>query len=196
MVRVAGLPSPSSFSSRKRTPKVNVKSGITTSVITLTGNRKLDTISGFGSIGNMESLWKTIEPNKHHDWINQRSEAFLNYLPLGDKDTKRNKGAATSIFTLYSNGLKSNRDPWVYNFSKNDLIGNMEKTIAFYNNELKRYKEACEEKNGDNKPNVDNFVNNDSRKISWSSTLIAHLARGNEAVHENRNIRETVYRPI
>ena len=64
--------------------------------------QKLDTISVFGSIGNMAGLWRDISPNKHHDWINQRSEAFLNYLPLGDKDNKRNKGAVASVFTLYS----------------------------------------------------------------------------------------------
>ena len=45
--------------------------------------QKLDTIKGFGSIGNMEDRFRPIIPNAHHDWINQRSEAFLNYLPSG-----------------------------------------------------------------------------------------------------------------
>ena len=54
--------------------------------------QKLDTIRGFGSIRNMEDRFRPIIPNVHHDWINQRSEAFLNYLPLGEKDNKRNKG--------------------------------------------------------------------------------------------------------
>ena len=158
--------------------------------------QKLDTIRGFGSIRNMEERFRPIIPNVHHDWINQRSQVFLNFLPLGDKDNKRNKGIAPSIFTLYSNGLKSNRDSWVYNFSKNDLVGNMEKTIAFYNNELQRYTQECEGKENDNKPSGDNFVDNDSSKISWSSTLIAHLVRGSEAVHDTENFRKAVYRPF
>ena len=158
--------------------------------------QKLGTIRGFGSIGNMEDRFRPIIPNAHHDWINQRNETFLNYLPMGDKDNKGNKGIVPSVFTLYSNGLKSNRDSWVYNFSKNDLVGNMEKTIAFYNNELQRYTQACEGKENDNKPSGDNFVDNDSSKISWSSTLIAHLVRGSEAVHDTENLRKAVYRPF
>ena len=144
----------------------------------------------------MEDRFRPIIPNAHHDWINQRSETFLNYLTLGDRGTKRNKGTVPSVFTLYSSGVKTNRDAWVYNFSETDLVENMQKSIAFYNNELQRYTQACEGKDNDNKPIGGNFVDNDSGKISWSSTLIAHLVRGSEAVHDNENIRKAVYRPF
>ena len=162
----------------------------------LSRKQKLDSIRGFGSIKNMEGCWRPIAPNKHHDWINQRNEAFLNYLPLGDKDNKRNKGTTPSVFALYSLGVTTNRDAWVYNFSQAALAENMQATIEFFNDELLRYKQACERKDNDNKSSVDNFLNNDSRKISWSSTLITHLVRGGEAVHDNDNIRKAVYRPF
>ena len=108
--------------------------------------QKLDIIRGFGSVGNMEDCWRSIKPNKHHDWINQRNEVFLNYLPLGDKDNKKNKGAVPSIFTLYSLGVATNRDAWPYNSSKAALAKNMQKTIAFYNSELLRYQQVCNDK--------------------------------------------------
>ena len=59
----------------------------------------------------MEDRFRPIIPNAHHDWINQRNETFLNYLTLGDKDIKRNKGTVSSVFTLYSSGVKTNRTP-------------------------------------------------------------------------------------
>ena len=158
--------------------------------------QKLETIKGFDSIGNMEDRFRPIIPNVHHDWINQRSEAFLNYLSLGEKDKMNRVGTTPSVFTVYSLGVSTNRDAWVYNFSKTNLIENMQKSVAFYNNELQRYTQACEGKENDNKPSGDNFVDNDSSKISWSSTLIAHLVRGSEAVHDTENIRKAVYRPF
>ena len=160
----------------------------------LSRKQKLETIKEFGNVKKMD--WRTITPNAHRDWINQRDEAFLNYLSLGDKDSKRNRGTVPTVFDLYSNGMKSNRDSWVYNFSKDHLIENMERTIAFYNNETQRYKQVCIVKNNNDKPIVDNFVEKDSRKISWSSTLTAHLVRGRLAVHDKENTRKVVYRPF
>lgn len=160
----------------------------------LNRKQKLETIKEFGNVRKMD--WRTITPNAHHDWINQRDEAFLNYLPLGDRDSKRNKETVPTVFDLYSNGMKSNRDPWVYNFSEDELIENMERTIAFYNNQVQRYKQVCVVKNNSDKPIVDDFVEKDSRKISWSSTLTAHLVRGRETVHDKENIRKVVYRPF
>ena len=128
--------------------------------------QKLETIKGFRSIGNMEDRFRPIIPNAHHDWINQRSEAFLNCLPLGDKDTKRNKGTVPSVFTLYSRGVATSRDAWAYNFSKVNLAENMQKTIAFYNSEVERYQQACEGKKDDEKPDVKEFINYDSTQNS------------------------------
>ena len=133
--------------------------------------QKLDTIKGFGSIRNMEDRFRPIIPNLHHDWINQRNETFLNYLPLGEKDAKRNKGTRPTVFTLYSSGVKTNRDAWVYNFSKENLVENMQKTIAFYNSEMKRYQHAYNEDSESEKPSekpaVSDFVKYDSTKIHW-----------------------------
>ncbi|MEI2639038.1 MAG: type ISP restriction/modification enzyme [Microthrixaceae bacterium] len=58
--------------------------------------------------------WTTITPNEHGDWINQRSESFTTHLPAHDDK-------APSIFELRSNGLKTNRDAWNYNSSREKL---------------------------------------------------------------------------
>ena len=51
------------------------------------------------------SNWQTITPDRHNDWIGQRSEAFQECYPVGSKGVKAGK-AGEAIFKLYSsNGL-------------------------------------------------------------------------------------------
>ena len=157
--------------------------------------QKLDAIRGFGSIGNMADCWRSIKPNKHHDWINQRSEAFQNYLPLGEKDNKRNKGTVPSVFTLYSLGVATSRDVWAFNFSKATLTENMEKTIAFYNSEVERYKRICKEINDTKKHDIRSFVNYDSTKIGWGN-LLDYVAKKESAQFIQENRRVSIYRPF
>ena len=175
---------------------MSVKSATATSAMALTGNRNWTPSSVFGSIQNMESLWRTISPNKHHDWINQRNEAFLNYLPLGDNTNKKKGNFAPSVFMFYSNGVVTSRDNWVYNFSSASLTENMESTITFYNDEASRYLKACEGIENDKKPEIEEFINYDSKKISWSSSLISHFRKMEPRIYDGDSIRMAFYRPF
>ena len=96
---------------------------------------KLDRIQAFGGIEGIEQ-WQTIAPDAEGDWINQRDPAFAHFLPLGDKKTE----AAQAIFEIYSRGLVSDRDAWVYNFSSTAITDNMKRMIDTYNTEVDRYK--------------------------------------------------------
>ena len=158
--------------------------------------QKLDTIRGFSSIQNMEDRFRPIIPNVHHDWINQRSEAFLNCLPLGEKDNKRNKGTVPSVFTLYSRGVATSRDAWAYNFSKEILAENMQKTIAFYNSEVERYQKACEGKKDDESPDVKDFINYDATRMHWDREIRNDLRTHNYGQYEREKIRIGLYRPF
>ena len=173
MVQVAELrASPSCFLSRKRDAEGECQIRYHDIGDYLDRKQKLDTIRGFGSIRNMEDRFRPIIPNVHHDWINQRSEAFLNCLPLGEKDNKRNKGTVPSVFTLYSRGVATtHRDAWAYNFSKGNLAENMQKTIEFYNSEVTRYQQTCEGKSKDEKPDVSEFINFDSTQLHWDREI-------------------------
>ena len=53
-------------------------------------------------------------PNEHHDWIGQRSDVFQQFTPLGSDDAK--KGIADdTLGWLYSGGLKTGKDAYLYN---------------------------------------------------------------------------------
>ncbi|MCB1020650.1 MAG: N-6 DNA methylase, partial [Acidobacteria bacterium] len=92
---------------------------------------KLRRVSGFGSVAGIAAAegWTQIEPNEHGDWANQRSEDFGSYLPLGSRKGER----ADALFELYSNGLKSQRDAWVYNSSNAALRKNVERLVRNFN---------------------------------------------------------------
>ena len=66
---------------------------------------KAKSVSGFGD-------WQTIIPDKHHDWIEQRSETFQHFYPLGSQAAKAGK-VDDSIFKLFSTGYK-NRQGCIY----------------------------------------------------------------------------------
>ena len=61
---------------------------------------KLAILRDAGSIAGIED-WREIAPDRHHDWIGQRSEAFQELYPMGSKDAKAGK-ADDTIFWLYS----------------------------------------------------------------------------------------------
>lgn len=71
---------------------------------------KAVTISGFGD-------WQTITPDRHYDWVEQRSNVFAKFYPIKSGYTQTEK-VDDAIFGLYSRGLMTGRDSYLYNFSR------------------------------------------------------------------------------
>ena len=101
----------------------------------LSREEKLSKINDFKSLGSKKMDWQILNPNEEGDWINQRNDKFKDFIPLIDKDNKNNK---ETFFTMSSNGVVTNRDSWVYSYSKANLEKNMKETIAFYNKEVEK----------------------------------------------------------
>ncbi len=98
----------------------------------LSREEKLKIINDFRSINGVS--WQKLTPNDSQDWINQRNVVFENFISVGNKD---NKNTETTIFSIYSSGVVTNRDSWAYNFSKDSLVLNMSRMIDFYNSQVK-----------------------------------------------------------
>ena len=77
---------------------------------------KLGHLREWGSIAEV-SNWEEITPDRHHDWIGQRDERFQAFYPIGSKDAKAGK-SSDAVFQLYSNGVKTGRDHYLYSFSR------------------------------------------------------------------------------
>ena len=138
--------------------------------------------------------WRNIIPNNNHDWINQRDQRFQYFKGLGNKQVKAGKTARPpTIFRSYSSGVKTNRDAWVSNFSREKIMNSMEQMITFYNEQIEVFANAKRE-NSSLKP--DTFVDSDSSKISWDGTLKDDLAKGKYGVFDSDAIRLSGHRPF
>jgi len=153
----------------------------------LSREQKLDIITEFGGIGAIP--WQTITPNAAHDWINQRDPAFGRFLPLGDKTSAKD----LVMFDHYSRGLETARDAWVYNASRAKVEANVQRIIAFYNQQVKHYAKAIE--SSDDRPVADSVVDKDPTKIKWSSSLMANVERQRKATYNEDGIVPALYRP-
>jgi predicted helicase len=133
--------------------------------------------------------WKELTPTSNQSWLTEglRSD-FGDFLPLGTKEVKA--GLEGALFKIYSLGVMTNRDVWVYQFDRKELERNVMRTMGIYNDHVERWSRLPE------KPNVDEFVGNEDTRISWSRDLKADLQRRRFAEYHESRIRETIYRPF
>jgi predicted helicase len=130
-----------------------------------------------------------VQPDKAHNWVNLTSNDFETLMPLASKETKAAKTATQerAIFKLFSSGVVTNRDEWVYGESPDDLQAKVQHFVDIYESERQRWSLVT------NKAKTSDFV---SREIKWTSELEAHLVRGTELVMDPAHVRSAMYRPF
>lgn len=67
--------------------------------------------------------WLELQPDDRYTWVTEGLQPeFANFLPLGTKEAKISHGVeASTIFTIYSGDVKTNRDTWTYDFNIEDI---------------------------------------------------------------------------
>ena len=134
------------------------------------------------------SDWQTITPNRHHDWINPRSEAFAEFRPMGTKEAKAGK-ADNAIFSLYSRGYVTGRDAYIYNFSRDVCAENAKWMTQEYLNAIAEFEE-------DPGLTVDEVVSRHKSHIKWDGALKNNLKRKKKTKFKENYIQKTAYRPF
>ena len=152
---------------------------------------KLKIVSNFNSVSNPGMGWKVLNPNEHGDWINQRNDSFSEFIPI--QPNKKFNAKSNSFFLLNSLGLGSRRDSWVLNSSLKSVKRNMKRMVDFYNQQVDAF---INRRQKDSSLKAIDFINKDPIKISWSSSLIPQLERGNKAKYESEKILTGMYRPF
>lgn len=146
----------------------------------LSREQKLQIIDEFSSIENIP--FEIINPNEHGDWINKRNESFDSWIEIGDKKNENNH--KTIFKSIYSRGLGTSRDVWVYNFSKDKLENNVSKMINFYNTQKEHLKN-----------NKSSELNNDETKISWTANLRRQAEKHIQYDFDESKLCIAMYRP-
>lgn len=153
----------------------------------LSRREKLDAVRAMQSAANPRFTREVLHPNEKGDWINLRNDVFDQFIPLGDK--KADDNALTFFVPWYSNGLKTNRDPWCYSFSSDKLAQNIQTTIDYYNDTLQTY---LDRKNTD----VSFEIPIDPKKIVWTDGVKQNLRREQHFTYKAKNLVFSLYRPF
>ena len=148
-------------------------------------NRLLDARSIRGILD-----WTTITPDRHFDWISQRSEEFGNLYALGSKETKSGKGE-TAIFGLFSNGYKTGRDAYTYNYSHQLCADNASNMVNNYQGALHVMQQSTTALQ-----DIDQIVNHHSSNLRWDRELRNNLLRSKTVRFDEKKVRRVSYRPF
>jgi predicted helicase len=76
-----------------------------------------------------------ILPDKNNNWINQTDNDFESLMPVCDKQVKLGK-SQNAIFKLFSLGVVTSRDEWVYSDNEQNLINKVKHLIKTYNAQI------------------------------------------------------------
>ena len=148
---------------------------------------KLAILRKAGSIAGIED-WRTITPDRHHDWIGQRSDAFQRLYPMGSKGAKAGT-ADDAIFKLFSNGYKTGRDAYLYNFSHDVCAENGKRMTDEYMSALDWLSDYPDK-------DVTEATKRHSKSVIWDAKLQTSLKAGRIPNSPLSSPRKVVYRPF
>ena len=132
---------------------------------------KLDWIAGT----SFEAIkFENINPDGKGNWINLTDNDFDSFLSLVDKEVKAGK-SEEAVFKVFSRGLETGRDEWVYDISKDELM----KKIQFFS---KTYNSCV----SSGKLNFE---------IKWNSSLEEFMKSKIKSSFNKDFIQKSLYRP-
>ena len=153
----------------------------------LNDNEKKQIVKDFSTISNPKLGLTVLKPNKEGDWINQRNEAFDNFIPI--QAEKKYNTNSHSFFITHSLGTATSRDAWVFNFSKLKLSSNVSLTVDFYHSQAYEYNKLTGVEFND-------FASNDSKRISWNDSLRNNCSKNRKIEIKDESYINAYYRPF
>ncbi|MCY4392190.1 MAG: damage-inducible protein, partial [Chloroflexi bacterium] len=157
----------------------------------LTRGQKLEVVAD-SDLGEMD--WHDVSPNEAGDWINQRSKRFLSFRPLAQVRGQPT-GTATPIFGFSTLGIVSNRDAWVYGSSKAVLRSQIERTVAFFNEQVAGFVPPPGSA-ADRLSAAKLYAKRDDSRFRWAESSEQRLSRKQEIEIEASGYRVASYRPF
>jgi predicted helicase len=119
-----------------------------------------------------------VVPDAKNNWINLTSNDFESLIPIASKETKSAKtaGKERAIFKLFSSGVKTNRDEWVYAFDVATLDARARLFIERFNGQSK--------------------TGEFDTSIKWSRDLKLKLNRDEKLTFAPQLLRTSSWRPF
>lgn len=132
-----------------------------------------------------------IQPDKNNNWLDLTDNDWETMIPIANKETKlsRSKNGDTSLFKVFSTGVLSSRDEWLYDFNKTSIIKKIEQQLSHYNEDLQLWLHS---KKG--KSNLLSIQSNS--KLSWSDSIRNGIKKEKKSVFDDEKIIHSLYRPF
>jgi predicted helicase len=135
-------------------------------------------INWFNSVDFKKIDFDHIQPDARANWINLTNNDFDSFLPLVNKEVKAGKSGKSeeAIFQLFSIGVKTLRDEWVYDFSKESLIKKVKYLIDTY---------------------MEKLLQGTTREfdIKWDAETTQYLKRKISKTFQKSQVVRSLYRP-
>ncbi|MGI6033129.1 MAG: type ISP restriction/modification enzyme [Coriobacteriales bacterium] len=139
-------------------------------------------LAAISSCKDFDPEWETLTQDRHGDWLDQRDDSWYEFAPVAiSHGTKKTN---LGIWSIWSNGIKTNQDSWVWNYSRRLVEHNVEKLIKNTNSETLKV-------HGDI-----NKVTYDSKNYSWSGFMLDHVKHHHQIRFSPENIIVGEYRPF
>jgi len=129
-----------------------------------------------------------ILPDKNHNWLNLTDNDFEQLLPLVNKETKlaKSQKEERAVFKLFSNGVVTARDEWVYDYSLQNIENKVKYLKYIYNQDRKKHSTTT-------KSNISEVVD---YAIKWTRAIKNDLLKGIAYQFDKELIMISLYRPF
>ena len=130
--------------------------------------------------------WEAITPDKYGDWFNQRDDSWYEFAPMGQEN--RPLEQPNGIFSTYSRGVETDRDPWLYGFDRSGILDRLESFLNVYEQSIKAANQVGSR-------DFNEVIISDSKQISWSRGLKNKAKRGLRIL-PSADCQIALYRPF
>lgn len=142
------------------------------------GSQKLSTLA-----------FERIEPDKKGNWINLAENQWDELIPVADKKTKvaKTRGQEKAIFRLFSFGLVTNRDEWMFDRSSKALVDKVGYLVDRYDADRRAITTG--------QRSLDELGSQEG-DIKWTRSVKKALSSGDRLSLEATREIEVLYRPF
>jgi predicted helicase len=130
-----------------------------------------------------------IEPDHRGNWVNLEEADWSNLIAVADKRAKsaKTKAQETAIFRLFSFGLVTNRDDWVYSRKRSEISAKVELLREIY--ETDRCRVPTNEKGKRDASKIDT-------SMKWTRSVKRQLEKNSVLDYSKSCFVECLYRPF
>ena len=141
------------------------------------------------SANSLSSIsFELVKPDAKGSWLEISDNDWETLIPVCDKAVKSKKtGPEKAIFKLFSLGVVTARDSWVYDFDEDHLARKVNRLIDVYNKERSRVVKAATKRSA--LPELDNT-------IKWTRALKNDLKDNVKYNFDRDCIKPSLYRPF